>query len=273
MATGFLHPGAMGASLAAMCAGPTLWCGEGRSAATRGRAERAGMTEAGSLAELVDRCDVIVSICPPAAAETVAEATADAGFDGIYDDANAIAPMTARAIAERFERFVDAGVIGPPVAPGGSTRLYLAGPDAPVVAALWDGSDLGTRPVDGGAGAASAVKVCFAAWTKGTAALLLAVRALARAEGVEEALLAEWATSMPDLSERSERTASATGPKAWRFEGELAEIADAFAAHDLPDGFGRAAAEVYGRLADLRQTPEPTLHQVVDALLHDGPAE
>ena len=267
MVTGFLHPGAMGASLASVCAGTRLWCGDGRSDTSRTRATAAGMEDVGSLERLVERADVIVSVCPPAAAVDVARAVAGAGFDGIYVDANAISPATARTIGAPFDRFVDGGVIGPPVRNAGSTRLYLSGGAATEVAALWNGTALETRVVDGGAGAASAVKVCFAAWTKGTAALLLAIRALATAEGVDDALLSEWATSQPGLAEQSERAANNNAPKAWRFAGELDEIADSFAAHALPDGFGRAAADVYQRMATFKDTTADTaLATVIDAL-------
>ncbi len=264
--TGFLHPGAMGASLAAACGGRLLWCGSGRSESTRERAEASGMEEVVTLAELAERSDVLVSVCPPGLAVDVADQVVEAGFDGLYVDVNAVAPATARAIAERFERFVDGGIIGPPVHGAGSTRLYLAGDEADAVAGLWHGSDLETRLVNGPAGAASAVKVCFAAWTKGTAALLLAVRALADAEMVGDVLLEEWASSIPELADQSELTALGNAPKAWRFAGEMEESADAFAAHGLPDGFSRAAAELYKRLAPLKDVPGADLAAVVDLL-------
>ena len=98
-------------------------------------------------------------------------------------------------------------------------------------------------------GAASALKLAYAAWTKGTAALLLASRAYARAEGVEEALLEQWRASQPHLPEQSARAASTALAKGWRFVGEMDEIAEAFAATGLPGGFHRAAAEIYGRAA------------------------
>jgi 3-hydroxyisobutyrate dehydrogenase-like beta-hydroxyacid dehydrogenase len=264
--TGFLHPGAMGASLAAACRDVRLWCGEGRSEASRARAAAAGLEDVGSIEVLAARADVIVSVCPPAFAVEVARAVATTGFEGIYVDVNAIAPATTRSIGGQFTRFVDGGVVGPPVRAAGSTRLYLSGDDADEVAERWVGTALETRVVGGGPGAASAVKVCFAAWTKGSAALLLAVRALAAAEGVEDALLAEWSTSMPGLIEQAERAATGNAPKAWRFAGELDEIAASFAAHDLPDGFGTAAAEVYARMARFKDSPGTTLEQVVDAL-------
>jgi len=270
MAIGFLHPGAMGASIAALCRGERLWCGDGRSDATRTRADEAGMDDVGSLDALVERADTIVAVCPPASAVAVADEVASRGFDGIYVDVNAISPTTSRAIGGRFTQFVDGGIVGPPAESADSTRLYLSGKCAPAVAALWSGTFLETRLVDGGAGAASAVKMCYAGWTKGSAALLLAIRALAVAEGVDATMLTEWATSIPGLAAQAERAASGSAPKAWRFAGELDEIADSFAAHGLPEGFGRAASEVYERLAKFKDSPGATLDAVIDALIHPG---
>lgn len=268
MTTGFLHPGAMGASLASTCRGVRLWCGEGRSEATRARAIDAGMEDVGSLDALVRRADVIISVCPPGAARDVANQVSALGFGGIYVDVNAISPATTRSVGGQFARFVDGGVVGPPVRSPGTTRLYLSGNDAANVTELWSGTPLETHVVEGGAGAASAVKICFAAWTKASAALLLTIRALADAEGVEDALLAEWATSMPGLAEQSERVASSNASKAWRFAGELEEIAASFSAHGLPDGFGTAAAEVYHRLAGFKDTAGTSLDDVIQALAH-----
>ena len=268
MTTGFLHPGAMGASIAAVCAGERVWAGDGRSDATRRRAESAGLVDVGSLDALVARADVIVSICPPVAAPEVADTVAAAGFDGLYVDANAVSPATARAVGGRFARFVDGSVVGPPVLDGGGTRLYLAGGDAAVVARLWQGTALNVVVLDGAAGAASALKACYAAWTKGTAAFVLAIRALARAEGVEHALLDAWSQSNLDLAHRSEVAAGAA-PAAWRFVGEMQEQADAFAARDLPDGFLRAAADVYERLRSLDDASSADLDAVLSVLLAD----
>ena len=224
------------------------------------------MDDVGSLDEMVARADVIVSVCPPGAAVEVAAAVSDAGFSGTYVDVNAIAPATARSIGARFTHFVDGGVVGPPAQAAGTTRLYLSGDLAHEVATLWKETSLETRVVDGGAGAASAVKVCFAAWTKGSAALLLAIRALAAAENVEDALLAEWAVSLPGLDDQATRAATGNAPKAWRFAGELDEIAKAFAAHDLPDGFATAASDVYHRLAEFKDASGTTLQEVINAL-------
>lgn len=272
MTTVFLHPGEMGAALAATCGGERLWVGEGRSPGTRSRADAVGAIDVGTLGAAVDRADVLVSICPPDRALAVADEVAGHGFAGVYLDANAISPETARSIGERFEHFVDGGVIGPPPHAAGTTRLYLSGPDATRVAARWNGSVLDVRVIDGGPGAASALKMCFAGWTKGTSALLLAVNALAAAEGVDQALRDEWAVSIPDLTARSEATARATSVKAWRFAGEMDEIAATFAAAGLPDGYHLAAAETYRRLAPFKDEPAD-LGAAIDALLTHSAAE
>jgi len=103
--------------------------------------------------------------------------------------------------------------------------------------------------------------MCYAAWTKGTAALLLAIRAVARDLGVEDALLAEWDRTQPDLRARSE-AATGSVPKAWRFVGEMKEIAATFAAAGYPDGFALAAAEIYSRLAEFKDV-QPTLDEAL----------
>jgi len=106
-------------------------------------------------------------------------------------------------------------------------------------------------------GAASALKMAYGGWNKGMQALLASIRALAIAEGVDEALLAEWKISMPDMPARSERAVHDNARKAWRFVGEMEENARSFAQAGLPTGFHEAAAEVYRRLSIYKDTPTP----------------
>jgi 3-hydroxyisobutyrate dehydrogenase-like beta-hydroxyacid dehydrogenase len=229
----------------------------GRSAATRARAERAGLTDAGTVQALAAESEVLVCICPPDAAFDVAESVAEVGFTGTYVDANAVSPGRVREIAAVVESagatFVDGDLIGGPPQPRGLTRLYLSGAAAGSVAGVLGGSGLEAVVLGGDVAAASALKMCYAAWTKGSAALLLALRAAARELGVEDALLAEWDRSQPGLRARSEGAVGSV-PKAWRFVGEMHEIAATFAVADLPDGFALAAAEIYERLAGFKDT-------------------
>jgi 3-hydroxyisobutyrate dehydrogenase-like beta-hydroxyacid dehydrogenase len=248
MTVGLLHPGEMGSAVGATLAarGETVvWASAGRSAATAERAQSAGLEDVGSVEKLLRRSDVILSVCPPHAAVEVAEAAQ--GFPGIYVDANAVSPATARSIEELVGRCVDGGIIGPPPVEQGTTRLYLSGREADTVADLFAGTTVDARVVSVEVGAASAVKMAFAGWTKGSAALLLAIRALARAEGVEGTLLEEWRLSLPQLEERSLAAARSAQKKGWRWIGEMEEIGQTFASAGLPDGFHRAAAEIYRR--------------------------
>ncbi|MDH3680383.1 MAG: DUF1932 domain-containing protein [Acidimicrobiia bacterium] len=268
---GVLHPGEMGSVLASVLPGRVLWVGAGRSDDSHRRATEAGIDDVGSLAAMAAEADIILSVCPPEAADATATDVASAGFEGLYVDANAVSPETARRISSRFDRFVDGGIVGPPPTAPGLTRLYLSGEETSAVADLFAGTVVEARVVEGGPGAASAVKMCFASWTKGTSALLLAIRALADAEGVAGALLGEWETSLPELVARSEKAAAATGPKAWRFEGEMHQIADSFTSAGLPGDFHRGAAEIYRRMAPLKGRDGTTLAdalRLLDARTH-----
>jgi 3-hydroxyisobutyrate dehydrogenase-like beta-hydroxyacid dehydrogenase len=265
MATvGVLHPGDMGGVVGA-CAKAAgqrvLWASAGRSAGTRERAAAAGLEDVGTVAALLAASDVVLSICPPHAAVDLAREVAAQRFAGLYVDGNAVAPATAREVGAIVERggaaFVDGGLIGPPPRSAGTTRLYLSGREAKRAVALFEGSALEAIAVGDAPGVASALKMVYAAVTKGTSALLMAVRALAATEGVDDALLAEWRRSQPDLPKRSEVAARDSARKAWRFVGEMEEIAATFEAAGLPGGFHQAAAEIYRRLAGYKDAAAP----------------
>lgn len=266
MITGFLHPGEMGSSVAAACAGRRIWASEHRSAATVTRAAAAGIDDVGDVRTLVETADTIVSVCPPDVALTQARQVAGLGFNGVYVDANATSPATARQVAALFEHAVDGGIVGPPAHRAGTTRMYLSGSGAADVARRWDGSALETRVVGDEPGAASALKICYAAWTKGSTAMLLAVLAVATAEGVDADLIGEWDISQPDLLERAKRSAQGSAPKAWRFAGEMDEIAAKFTHARMPSGFHDAAAEVFHRLAGFKDAAPPSLDDVIATL-------
>ena len=191
---------------------------------------------------------VILSICPPHAALQVARSLA--GSHALVIDANAVSPATARAIGSVLEgNWVDGGIVGPPPYRAGTTRLYVSGTRTDIAAELFAGTALEVVVVGGSPVAASTVKMAYAAWTKGTSALLLACRALARSEGVEQTLLGEWALSQPALRAQSERSAAAAAAKGWRWVAEMEEIAASMAAAGLPAGFHQAAAEIFDRAA------------------------
>ncbi len=230
------------------------------------------MAPVSSVSNLAEEADVVVSVCPPAAASQVAKAVAEAGFEGIYVDANAIAPSRTRQIAQLFDRFVDASIIGLPPTTSGSARLYLSGPEelAQQIQRLWAGSLFDVRVIGTSIGAASALKMAYAGWTKGSMALLFTVAAAAESEGVSDALRDEWQLSQPHLLERLEGGASGAAPKAWRFVGEMEEIATTTGSARLPEGFHRGAAEIYERLAGFKHD-SPTVIDVLQRLLAENP--
>jgi 3-hydroxyisobutyrate dehydrogenase-like beta-hydroxyacid dehydrogenase len=270
-----LHPGNMGATIGAAAAtsgARVVWASEQRSNATIERARQAGLVDVGNFSKAVLGSDVVLSVCPPHAAVDLAKSVAGQKFTGIYVDANAISRATADQIGKIITKagasFVDGGIIGAPVKRAGTTRLYLSGGRAPEVAELFSASMLDARAIGATPGAASALKVAYADWTKCTDALLLAIRALAAHEGVDEALMTEWKISQPDLERRVLRAAGVATPKAWRYIGEMKEIAGTFEAAGLPTGFHNAAAEICERLAPFkdRTDPAPTVAEVINAL-------
>jgi 3-hydroxyisobutyrate dehydrogenase-like beta-hydroxyacid dehydrogenase len=255
---GLLFPGEMGAEVGAAARAEVVWASEGRSAATRARAEAAGLRDVGSLAELVATSEIVLSVCPPALAEDVAGAVAAAGFEGLFVEANAVSPARAERIAAMLEsagaRTVDGGIIG-----GTGLHLYLSGDraDSGRVAALFDGTAVDAIVLDAGIGAASALKMAFGGWNKIGIALVAQAYAIARAYGVEDALATEGVPA--------ERIARAA-PKAWRWAPEMDEVAETCGRLGLPDRTARGAADLYRRWSHHRDRPAE-LATLLDELL------
>jgi 3-hydroxyisobutyrate dehydrogenase-like beta-hydroxyacid dehydrogenase len=246
-----LHPGDMGSAIGGDLTGQGLrvfWASGGRSEATRRRATADGLIDRLSVGACLDAADIVLSVCPPHAALDQAREVAGHRFHGLYVDANAISPAASREAQALIEGagggYVDGGIVGPPPRKAGSTRLFLSGARSAEVARLFGKTRLEAIVLEGGVGAASALKTCYAAWTKGTWALLGAIRSLAQHEGVDAALLAEWERSQPGLPARSEAVAL-QARKAWRWVGEMHEIASAFEDAGLPGDFHRGAAALY----------------------------
>jgi len=261
---GLLHPGEMGAAVGGCLVSvghEVLWDPAGRSRATTGRALAADLTGV-AFERLIARSAVILSICPPHAALDVAHQVAAAGYAGCYVDANAVSVATAQQVAALVTAagatYVDGGIIGQPPEVAGYTRLYLSGPQADEVRVLFNRSRVEARIAEGPPFAASSVKMAYAAWTKGSSALLLAARALARANGVERTLLAEWSLSQKTLGDQSERAAGTAAAKGWRWVAEMEEIAASMQAAGLPPGFHEAAADIFDRAAHAESPTPPT---------------
>lgn len=268
---GILHPGEMGISIAASAinnGNQVYWVSQGRSDKTRARAEKHNLVEFDSLAQLCETCEIIISICPPHAAEEVAGSVMEAGFRGSYLDANAISPQRAIKIGHTLEmneiQFVDGGIIGGPAWKPKETWLYLSGKHADNIASCFSKGPLGAKIIGGEIGKASALKMCYAAYSKGTTALVAAILATAESLGVRNDLYELWELDNSGFSEQVDRRVIRVTAKAWRFEGELLEIASTFQNEGLPGGFHEAAAEIYHRMAGFKDSSEtPSLHHVL----------
>ena len=271
---GILHPGEMGISIAASAvdSGHTVyWMSQDRSDKTRARAEKYQLVEINSLVQLCETCETILSVCPPHAAEEVARSVLDAGFHGLYLDANAISPQRAIHMGQMMEaggiRFVDGGIIGGPAWTPKETWLYLSGSHANKIAACFANAPLETKIIGEAVGKASALKMCYAAYTKGTSALLVAILATAESYDVRQELYKQWELDDSGFSDQVNRRVRRVTAKAWRFEGEMKEIAATFREAGLPEGFHQAAAEVYHRMADFKDAHEiPSLEDVIRRL-------
>ena len=249
-----------------------LWASHGRSPETRARAERFRLRDVGTLTNLCRACDLIISVCPPHAAGEVAGQLLDQPFAGLYLDANAISPQRTIRIGERLGAhgisFVDGGIVGGPAWEPGQTWLYLSGDRALDVAQCFSGGPLETAVIGREIGKASALKMCYASWTKGSTALLCAIVATAHESGVWPELARQWERDWPGFDQKTVQRVRLVTAKAWRFEGEMYEISETFSAAGLPGGFHAAAAEIYQRISHLKGSAEtPELEQVLAALV------
>ena len=270
---GLITPGEMGASVgaAARSSGTTvLWASKGRSAATVERAARAGLTDCVTLEKLITQSDIILSVCPPHNAAEVANEVLAFGFSGLYVEGNAIAPDLTRqietAVVNTGANFVDGGIIGVPAWNADSgTHFYLSGEHAQTIVDLFDGSKLKASVISNKIGAASALKMTFAAFTKGSIALLSAILAVAEKEGVRANLEKQWGE---EFTHQTHQRVITSTVKAWRFEAEMHEIAATFEGAGLPGGFHKASAQVFASLAQFKdQTEPPELTAVITSML------
>lgn len=227
-------------------------CVAGRSDRSRRLAEAAGIDDVGSLVELVRGCDVILSILPPSAAPAVADDLArvvrEADTAVTVVDANAVAPATARQMADVLgdvgATFVDGSIIGPPPEGDRTPRLFLSGPSTDVAEVL-TAHGMDVRRVSAEVGAASALKMSFGALTKGVTALATQLLVAAARNDVLDALIDELDQRQGALLQVAERAIPPMPAKSRRWVGEMEEIDAAFAAAGLPSGTYRGIAQLY----------------------------
>jgi 3-hydroxyisobutyrate dehydrogenase-like beta-hydroxyacid dehydrogenase len=209
------------------------------------------------LAGLLAVSDVVLSVCPPAAAEELAAEVAEYGYAGVLVEANAIAPERMRRIAGLLPKatVLDGAVVGSPPKAGKSPCLYLSGDAsaASQVEALFAGTDVRTRLLGGEVGAASVLKLSYTAYQKASRVLAAISYASAAAHGAGEELL-EIAEKRPGGYLQEVEYIPKTAARAWRWGPELLEAAELLEAEGLPGGMLRAAAEALQRWDGAKDT-------------------
>jgi 3-hydroxyisobutyrate dehydrogenase-like beta-hydroxyacid dehydrogenase len=256
---GILHPGEMGAAVAAQArrkGARVLWCPTGRSQATHDRARRAGLEAVSDLGELLDAAEIVLAICPPSAAQQVATQVAVAGFRGLYIEANATSPERFRRIAERLAdagaQVLDAAIFGPrPRGSATAAALYLAGRaiDIETVAMVFSGTAVEPVALGEKVGAASALQMAYTSYQRTSRVLAAVAHAIAARHGVTEQLMME-AAQVPGSPLAEPAQLASVAARAWRWTPELHEVADTLEADELPTDLALATANLLFRWHD-----------------------
>lgn len=238
----------------------------GRSDRTRALSNRAGIREVDTLRQMVTEADLILSILVPASAEAaaneVAQAIRDSAVPIHYVDCNAVSTATvqriAKAVRDAGGLFSDASIIGFPPGTGATPRLYVSGPNAEAIRAL-DDKGVIVKKIGEEIGQASGIKMCYAALTKGTFALHYALAMVAERLDLLDELLVEFKASQPEALQSMHQFLPRLPAKAWRWVGEMEQIASTFADAGVTPGFHDAAAEIYRVISKTtlgKETPE-----------------
>ena len=229
---------------------------DGRSERTRALAEEAGFRAVSGIDSIVEEADLVMSILVPSEAISVAREAAAAmkrtGLSPAYADCNAVSPDTARELGGIIEaaggRFIDAGIIGGPPGSGSPPRFYASGPHEAVLGEL-DGKGIIVPLLGGDVGRASAIKMCYASLTKGVSALQTAALVAAHRLGLSGELEEEMSSSQAKVLAQMQSVIGLPG-KAFRWVGEMEEIAATFESVGVTGNFHHGAAEIFRMVAD-----------------------
>src|SRR5260370_21939249 len=240
---------------------------QGRSGRTAALATQAGMAAVADDQALVREADTLLSVLVPAqayaCAERIAAAMRSTKTTLLFADCNAIAPRTVQSIEHLLNEagadVVDVGIIGsPPQAGHAGPRLYASGPTAERLAILNE-YGLEVQAIGPHVGQASGLKMCYASVTKGLTALASEALTAGQALGLADVLINELQDSQGELFQWFERQIPRMPPKAYRWVGEMEEIARTFADLGLPPQMLEGAAALYrlGEQTELgTETPE-----------------
>lgn len=239
---------------------------DGRSSRTKDLAKASNIRDVGSIDNMVKEADLILCIMVPSqamgAAEVIAESMRSTGVSTYYAECNAISPKSTRAIGEIISaaggKFIDGGIIGGSPNRASAPRFYVSGPHASAMNEL-DGKGIDVRDMGGEIGHGSGIKMCYAALTKGTSTLQIALLSAAEAMGLSDQLRAEFESSQPGALKQMDTGISRLPPNAHRWIGEMEEISATFEQVGVSPFFHQGAAEIYRLLSKTpfaSETPE-----------------
>ena len=232
-----------------------ITCTDGRSQRTKNLAEMAGLRQVATLEDMVIQADLVLSIMVPSKAMSFVREISphfeSSKTPTYFADCNAVSPQSALAMAEVINqaggKFIDGGIIGTAPTKGDTPRFYVSGPDASVVMEL-DGRGIIVKAIGNKVGQASGIKMCYAALTKGTNTLHVALLTAASLMGLTDDLRKEFEFSQKSHLAAMEKGISRLPANAHRWIGEMEEIAATFENLGVTPNFHKGAAEIYKML-------------------------
>ena len=230
-------------------------CTDGRSQRTKNLAEMAGLRQVATLEDMVIQADLVLSIMVPSKAMSFVREISphfeSSKTPTYFADCNAVSPQSALAMAEVINqaggKFIDGGIIGTAPTKGDTPRFYVSGPDASLVMEL-DGRGIIVKAIGNKVGQASGIKMCYAALTKGTNTLHVALLTAASRMGLTDDLRKEFEFSQKSHLAAMEKGISRLPANAHRWIGEMEEIAATFENLGVTPNFHKGAAEIYKML-------------------------
>ena len=232
-----------------------ITCTDGRSQRTKNLAEMAGLRQVATLEDMVIQADLVLSIMVPSKAMSFVREISphfeSSKTPTYFADCNAVSPQSALAMAEVINqaggKFIDGGIIGTAPTKGDTPRFYVSGPDASLVMEL-DGRGIIVKAIGNKVGQASGIKMCYAALTKGTNTLHVALLTAASRMGLTDDLRKEFEFSQKSHLAAMEKGISRLPANAHRWIGEMEEIAATFENLGVTPNFHKGAAEIYKML-------------------------
>jgi 3-hydroxyisobutyrate dehydrogenase-like beta-hydroxyacid dehydrogenase len=278
---GILYCGDMGAvvgRLLAQAGFRVVTTSEGRSAATKARADEAGIEVLESIGDVASQSDIVFSIVLPSAAEEVARRYAEFSAlrppGSIFVDANTVGHNTLATIAQIMAaadiQWIDAGIHG---TAGNLARLgviYVSGPDSPHLQSLTAQTAVRVVRLGDVHGLASSMKLLMAAMSKSTAAAFFEIATLAEQLGMLESFLENYESFYPEIMHAIRRTLPTYPTHASRRIGELRNLEERASAASLSVPLMHEVGNVISRLAAIEWDAESRTAQDIAPVIRSA---